>query len=65
MPLVDGATTNLWMLPATGGTMRVITDFGGRSVEIARSIAWSADSRSIYAAVAETETDIVLFDGLL
>jgi Tol biopolymer transport system component len=65
MPLVDGATTNLWMLPATGGTMRAITDFGGRSVEIARSIAWSADSRSIYAAVAETETDIVLFDGLL
>jgi serine/threonine protein kinase/Tol biopolymer transport system component len=63
--LVDGATTNLWMLPARGGTMRRVTDFGGRSVEIARSISWSADSRSIYAAVAETETDIVLFEGLL
>ncbi len=63
--LVDGATTNLWMLPASGGTLQRITDFGVRSVEIARSIAWSADSRSIYAAVAERETDIVLLEGLL
>ena len=31
----------------------------------ARSVSWSADSNSIYAAVAEVEADIVLFDGLL
>ena len=65
MPLVNGATTNLWVLPTAGGTMKPITDFGDRSIEIARSISWSADSRYIYAAVAEIETDIVLFDGLI
>jgi hypothetical protein len=32
---------------------------------IARSVSWSADSQFLFAAVAETETDIVLFDGLL
>jgi hypothetical protein len=65
MPLVDGATTNLWLLPTSGGAMKPITDFGGRPIEIARSISWSADSRYIYAAVAEIETDIVPFDGLI
>ena len=64
-PLIDGATTNLWALPATGGPMRQLTDFGDRSMEIARSVSWSADSRHIYAAVTETETDVVLFDGLI
>ena len=65
MPLVDGTTTNLWALPAAGGPMRPLTDFGDRSVVISRSVSWSADSRHLYAAVADTETDIVLFDGLL
>jgi serine/threonine protein kinase len=65
MPLLDGATTNLWLLPTAGGTMKPTTDFGDRAIEIARSISWSADSRYIYAAVAEIETDIVLFDGLI
>jgi Tol biopolymer transport system component len=65
IPLADGATTNLWVLPTAGGTMKPITDFGGRSVDIARSIAWSADGRFIYAALAEVETDIVLLEGLI
>ncbi len=64
-PLVDGATTNLWLLPTAGGDMKSVTDFGGRSVEIARSISWSADGRHLYAALADIETDIVLFDGLI
>ena len=42
-----------------------LTDFGDRSAVISRSVSWSADSRHLYAAVADTETDIVLFDGLL
>jgi Tol biopolymer transport system component len=63
--LIDGATTNLWALPAAGGAMRQFTDFGNRQIMIARSICWSPDSQSIYAAVAESETDIVLFDGLI
>ncbi len=65
MPLADGATSNLWALPATGGDLKQLTDFGERSIVIARSVSWSADSQFLYAAVAETETDIVLLDGLI
>jgi hypothetical protein len=32
---------------------------------IVRSVSWSADSQHLYAAVAEIETDVVLFDGLI
>jgi len=65
IPLADGATTNVWVLPTAGGAMKPVTDFGGRSIEIARSFAWSADSRSIYAALGELDADIVLIDGLI
>jgi serine/threonine protein kinase/WD40 repeat protein len=65
MPLIDGATTNLWILPAAGGPMRPVTDFGDRSISIVRSVSWSRDSQHIYAAVAERETDVVLLDGLI
>jgi eukaryotic-like serine/threonine-protein kinase len=63
--LMDGATTNIWLVPTNDGPVRPVTDFGDRSVVIARSVAWSRDSRHIYAAVARTQTDIVLLDGLL
>jgi Tol biopolymer transport system component len=62
---VDGGTTNLWVVPTDGGPMRPVTDFGDRSVLIARNVSWSADSQHIYAAVAEIRTDIVLLDGLI
>jgi len=65
MPLIDGATTNLWSLPTTGGPMKPLTDFGNRSIVIGRSVSWSADSQYLYAAVAEAETDVLLFDGLI
>jgi eukaryotic-like serine/threonine-protein kinase len=65
VPLMDGATTNIWALPTTGGPMRPLTDFGERSIVIARSVSWSRDSRYIYAAVSEAETDIVLLGGLI
>jgi serine/threonine protein kinase len=64
-PLMDGATSNVWMLPTSGGPMRALTDFGNRPIMIARSVSWSADSRSLYAAVAELESDVVLWDGLI
>jgi Tol biopolymer transport system component len=64
-PLTDGATTNIWVFPTAGGAMKPVTDFGTRSVEIARSTAWSADGRYLYAAVAELEADILLLDGLI
>jgi Tol biopolymer transport system component/tRNA A-37 threonylcarbamoyl transferase component Bud32 len=65
VPLVDGATSNLWAFPTSGGPTKELTDFGDRCTVIARSVSWSADSQFIFAAVAETETDIVLFDALI
>jgi eukaryotic-like serine/threonine-protein kinase len=62
---VDGGTTNLWVVPTDGGPMRPVTDFGDRSVLIARNVSWSADSQQIYAAVAEIRADVVLLDGLI
>jgi eukaryotic-like serine/threonine-protein kinase len=64
-PLVDGETTNLWVMPASGGPLVPLTDFGDQPTMIARRIAWSPDSQYVYAALAETDTDIVLWDGLL
>jgi len=63
--LIDGATTNLWELSVADGTMRQLTDFGDRQIMISRGIAWSSDGRHLYAAVEESERDIVLIDGLL
>jgi Tol biopolymer transport system component len=65
MPLRDGSTSNIWLLPTGGGALRPLTDFGDRSVIIARSVSWSRDGSSIYGAVADTDSDIVLLDGLL
>jgi len=65
MPLLDGDTTNIWVQPTSGDAMRPLTDFSGRSVMIARRVSWSPDSKYLYAAVADTDADIVLFDGLL
>lgn len=64
-PLLDRGTTNLWVMPVHGGPMRQITDFGRRSVLIVRRVSWSPDGQHIYAAVADTDADIVLLDGLL
>ena len=65
VPLMDGATCNIWGLPTGGGPLRPLTDFGDRSTLIARSLSWAGDSQSIYAAVAELEADVVLFEGLM
>jgi Tol biopolymer transport system component len=65
VPLLDGTTANIWLIPTEGGPMRAVTDFGERSVFIARWVSWSPDSRYVYAAVAETDADIVVLDGVL
>jgi eukaryotic-like serine/threonine-protein kinase len=62
--LTDGFTTNVWALSTTTGEWRQITDFGERATFIARRISWSSDGRSILAAVAEGDSDIVLLEGL-
>ena len=48
-----------------GGPMRPLTDFGDRSVVIARRVSWSPDSKFLYAAVADTDADIVLLADLI
>ena len=55
MPLLPGARL---------GAMRPLTDFGSRSVVIARRVSWAPDGKSLYAAVAETDADIVMLEGL-
>src|SRR6059036_1645958 len=65
MPLKHAGTTNIWAIPTDGGPMRQFTDFGQRPTLIARQVSWSPDGKFIYAAVVETDADIVLLDGLL
>jgi len=65
MPLKDAGTTNIWALPTDGGPARQLTDFGYRPILIARQVSWSPDGKFIYAAVVETDGDIVLLDGML
>ena len=64
MPLMDAGTTNIWAFPTEGGPPRQITDFGRRPTIIARQVSWSPDGTFIYAAVVETDADIVLLDGI-
>jgi Tol biopolymer transport system component len=64
MPLTDGFTTNVWAISTEDGRSRQVTDFGDRAVFIARRVSWSADGRSIFAAVGEGDSDIFLLDGL-
>ena len=63
-PLTDGFTTNIWALSTASAEWRPITDFGDRPTFIVRRVSWSADGRSIFAAVAEGDSDIVLLEGL-
>jgi eukaryotic-like serine/threonine-protein kinase len=65
MPLTDGLTTNVWALSTRTGQWRQVTDFGERAIFIARRVSWSADGRSVLAAVGEGDADIVLLDGLI
>ena len=62
MPLTDGVTTNIWTLSTSSGEWRQITDFGERAIFIARRVSWSADGRSILAAVSEGDADVVMLE---
>lgn len=62
MPLTDGVTTNIWTLSTKTGAWRQVTDFGDRPTFVARRVSWSADGKSILAAVGEGDADIVVFE---
>ena len=64
-PLRDHGTTNLGLISTDDGSLRKITDFGQRSTTIGRQVSWSNDSKYIFAALMETDADIVLLDGAL
>jgi Tol biopolymer transport system component len=63
--LADSYTANLYLLPTRGGELRQITDFGGRAMLISRRVSWSPDSQYLYAAVGDSDADIVLLTHLL
>ncbi len=65
VPLKDGGTTNIWAIATDTDKpdYRQITDFGRQAILIARQVSWSRDGKLIYAAVAETDADIVLLDS--
>ena len=65
LPLVDNGTSNIWAISTGDGTLRQLTDFGSRPTFIARRVSWSSDSRSIYAALGQGESDVVLLSGLV
>jgi hypothetical protein len=62
MPLTDGVTTNIWTLSTSTFGWRQVTDFAPQPTFIARRVSWSADGRSLLAAVGAGDADIVLFD---
>jgi WD40 repeat protein len=65
LPLLDGATANVWLIPTSGEPTIPVTDFAGRPTAITRQVSWSPDSREIFAAVAEQHVDVIALDGLL
>jgi hypothetical protein len=65
MPLLDGTTTNVWLIPTSGGPMNPVRDFAARPTVITRHVSWSPDSQEIFAAVAEHHVDVIALDGLV
>jgi serine/threonine protein kinase len=65
LPLVDNGTSNIWAVSTADGTLRQLTDFGRRATFIARRLSWASDSRFIFAAVGEGESDVVLLAGVV
>jgi len=63
--LTDASTTNLFLLPAGGGRLRQVTDFGKTPTEITRRVSWSPDSKYLYASVARIDADVVVLVNLL
>jgi len=63
--LTDSSTINIFLLPAGGGRLCQVTDFGKTPTEITRRISWSPDSRYLYASVARIDADVVVLTNLL
>ena len=64
LPLTDGFSTNIWVLPTSGGSLRQLTDFGQRPTYIARRVTWTTDGKWLVAALGLGVADVVLLRGL-
>ncbi len=64
-PLRDRGTTNLWLISTADGSLRPVTDFQGRSTTIGRAVSWTSDGKYLFAALLETDADIVLLNGVI
>ena len=64
LPLTDGFSTNIWVLPTSGGSLRQLTDFGQRPTYIARRVTWTTDGKWLVAALGLGDADVVLLRGL-
>jgi hypothetical protein len=65
VPLRGAGATHLWLISTSDGSLRPITDYGLRSTAIGRQVSWSSDGRFIFAALMETDADIVLLECVL
>ena len=65
LPLMDGVASNICVMPTEGGSFTPVTHFGDRPTIIARQVSWAPDGTSIFAAVADANSDVVLLDGLI
>ena len=63
--LIDGATSDLWMLSTADGSWRQLTDFGEQPTLIVRQVSWSPDGQYLYAAICKYNGDVVILDGLV
>jgi Tol biopolymer transport system component len=64
-PLKDRDTTNIWVISTADASLHQITDFQKRPTLITRQTSWSSDSKYIFAALLESDADIVLLEGAL
>jgi len=64
-PLRDRETTNIWKISTRDGSLHQVTDFGRRATTIGRQVSWSSDGAYIFAALLETDADIVMLEGVL
>jgi Tol biopolymer transport system component len=65
LPLTDGSTTNIWALSTADRHLQQVTDYGDRHIFIARRVSWSADGKSLFAAIGEGDADIVSLLGIV
>ena len=61
----DGDTTNLYKISTTDGHLVRVTDFRPRRTMIGRQVSWGPNGEYLYAAVMETDADVVLLEGAL